>query len=95
MTSHWAELNLNSRQQPPPLDEPNSSTYDNLPTQLRPGPTACANCPSAVWYSHPDNTHCQCLLLSAECYTSDHPSARIQTCDGALISTLQLLRRDT
>lgn len=76
------------------MDHPNSVTFDELPLNRLPqGRTACANCPSAVWYALPDETHCDCLLLHAEAYTSDHPSARIERCDGVLISTLQLLQK--
>ena len=91
--NHFSTI-ISQRHAEADLDHPNSVTFDDLPQSRRPnGPTTCANCPSAVWYALPDETHCDCLLLHAEAYSSDHPSARIERCDGVLISTLQLLQK--
>ena len=75
------------------LDHPSSTTVDALPSHRRPGKTMCSHCPSATWYEHPEGVHCDCRLMRAESYSSEHPSARIVLCDGILISTMRLLKR--
>ena len=93
MTSALASLISQLGEAPDPT-QPGSTTFADLPSDQRPtGPTACSHCPSAVWYALPTESHCDCLLLRAESYTSDHPSAHIVRCDGILVSTLSLLKK--
>ena len=75
------------------IRHPNSVTVDTLPAHRKPGPTMCQSCPSAIWYALPQSTHCDCRLMGAESYSSAYPQERITRCDGILVSTQQLLRR--
>ena len=93
MATNFSDL-IAQRDATTDLDLENSTTFDALPQNHQPpGATTCSNCPSAVWYALPAETHCDCLMLHAEAYTSAHPSAHIVACDGVLISALQLLKK--
>lgn len=56
----------------------------------RPGPTACATCPAAVWHTLPNSVHCYCRRMHTETFSSNNPEERITMCDGLIDSSIAL-----
>ena len=61
-----------------------------LPEARRPGPTACASCPAAVWHALPNSLRCYCRRMHMETFSSDNPEERILLCDGLIDSNAAL-----
>ena len=66
-----------------------TATLTMLPQRRRPGPTACASCPVAVWYVLPRKVQCYCRVMHMEVYSSENPEERVEVCDGLLLSRLE------
>lgn len=61
-----------------------------LPEARRPGPTACATCPAAMWHALPNRVRCYCRRMHVETFSSDQPEERILLCDGLVDSSAAL-----